>query len=115
MDRLAAILREAFITLVMRSVNPDGRRLVIHEFMAGELAKSNWRGLIPSRLSRSDTVKIDTFYYSGEGTNRLSLDRWFREADIAMLLKAPQAKINFLLSQLTGKAKEWDLEEACRG
>ena len=64
-SRLAAISGEAFAMSLMRSATPDGHRLAIHEFMARELAESNRRGLIPSRPSWSDAVKIKTFSYSG--------------------------------------------------
>ena len=50
LNRLAAILGEAFVTTLMRLANPDGQRLAKHKHMASELAKSNRRVLTPCDL-----------------------------------------------------------------
>ncbi|POM77370.1 Putative Polyprotein [Phytophthora palmivora] len=81
--------------------------------MARELADLRQRVSTPTPTkNKTDIVKLDVSTYGGEGEGRLHLKRWFCEVDIAIearQLSTELARTRFLLSKLTGKAKDWAL------
>lgn len=111
LHRLAAVSGESLVTSLLSSGTSDQHRLTAHEFMQRELAEARKQASNP-KAPQSQVVKLETSTYSGEGPNRMPLNRWFCEVDIAMgarLLQGEFAQTNFLLSRLSGKAKAWAL------
>ncbi|KAG3012350.1 hypothetical protein PC121_g14649 [Phytophthora cactorum] len=109
--RLAAASGEAVIQTLLTGGTEDQQRLAAQEFMARELADLRRRvsTLTPAK-NKTDIVELDVSRYSGEDDGRLHLNRWFCEVDIAIearQLSTDLARTHFLLSKLTGKAKEW--------
>jgi hypothetical protein len=111
LHRLAAVSGETFVSSLLRSATADEHRNAVQEFLERERASLLARASTPAS-SKNDIVKIETSMYSGAGQDRLPLNRWYREVDIAMNARhvvSEQARVSFLLSRLSGKAKEWAL------
>ncbi|CAI5704882.1 unnamed protein product [Peronospora effusa] len=88
LHRLATVSGETIVTSLLSTATSDDQRAAIQDLM----------------------IKMETSTYSGDRPDRILLNRWFCEVNIAIasrLIDVPTAKVNFLLSRLAGKAKEW--------
>lgn len=82
--------------------------------MKRELFEANRRVQALSRSAQINAVKMETSNYFGFEKDRLLLNRWFCEVDIAIdswLIESPASKVSFLLLRLSKKAKELALEK----
>ncbi|KAG3154515.1 hypothetical protein PC128_g22323 [Phytophthora cactorum] len=113
LHRLTVVSEAGAIKALLTASTEDQQRLAAQELMARELADLRQRVATPTPTkNKSDIVKLDISAYSGEGDGHFHLNRWFCEVDIAVeawKLSTELARSRFLLSKLTGKAKEWAL------
>ncbi|GMF42143.1 unnamed protein product [Phytophthora fragariaefolia] len=84
LHRRAAVYGEFGVTSLITSATPDQQRQAIHELMECELVEAKRRASTPSHSSRNDAVKMETSTYSDVRQDRLLVNRWFREIDIAI-------------------------------
>uniref|UniRef100_H3H6H2 Uncharacterized protein n=1 Tax=Phytophthora ramorum TaxID=164328 RepID=H3H6H2_PHYRM len=113
LHRLAAVSGDTVVKTLLTTGMEHEQRLCAQEFLTRELADLRRRATTPTpSKNKTDIVKLDVSTYSGEGKTRLHLNRWFCEVDIAIearQLSTELARTRFLLSKLSGKAKEWAL------
>lgn len=109
--RLVGVSGITVVAALLSARSHTQQHAAIQEFLARELADLRRRASTPAP-PKTDVVKLDVSSYSGEGPHRLALSRWLCEVDIAVharQLKTELGHIHFLLSKLSGKAKEWAL------
>lgn len=113
LHRLADSAGEAVVVTLLRSGDADAQRMAAHEFLERELAEAQRQRQAPASSGQStQVVKLDISSYSGEERERVPLRRWFTEVDMAICgrrLRDEQSKVMFMVSKLSGKAKQWAL------
>ncbi|CAI5714690.1 unnamed protein product [Peronospora farinosa] len=85
------------------------QRVAIQDFVNRELAELRREASTPAVVTGSNVIKLDVSSYIGEGPKRLALNRWLCEVHIAVQarqLSMEFTRTHFLLSKLTGTAKE---------
>jgi hypothetical protein len=110
--RLADSAGDFVVSTLLRTGSEEDHRRAALQFLESELADANRRASTLSHPSKNEVVKIETSVYTGVGQDRLPLNRWFREVELAIAsrrFELESSRVNFLISRLAGKAKEWAL------
>ncbi|CAH0488782.1 unnamed protein product [Peronospora farinosa] len=84
LHRLSVVPGRTIVTSLLSKATSDDQRAYIQDFMVRELPEAVRRVLTPSRTLHHDDIKMETSTYSGDGPDRLPLNRCFREVDIAL-------------------------------
>ncbi|GMG15106.1 unnamed protein product [Phytophthora fragariaefolia] len=109
---LHATSSEAVTPKLLMQGTPDQHHEAAQGFLVRELAVARQRVPTPPSTRKEDVVQLDVSKYSSKGSKRPALNRRFFKMDIACearQLRSELARSYFLLSKLTGKAREWAL------
>ena len=110
--RLEVVVGISAVVALLKDTPEHLQRLTIQGFVDREIADLRRRASTPTVIKTSEVVLLDIASYSGERSKRLPLNRWLCEIDIAIQARqitSEFARTHFLLTKLTGKAKEWEL------